>query len=161
MHSFAAIAAHSPVVLATSNSSVSGTVFPLIILFVIVIMFLTTRRNKRRSAEAQQTTLEPGVEIVTRSGMLGVVVLATEDEVTIEVAPGVHVRMLRAAILNRNELSAMRGRGRGARGASAWSRSARTTEDITSEDDSVTSGTPDVPDAGPEGNPETHNKQIS
>ena len=67
-----------------------------------VFYFLLIRPQQRR-ARAQQTLLrsvEVGDEIVTTAGVFGTIV-AIEDEtdvVTVEIAPGTQIRMVRAGI---------------------------------------------------------------
>jgi preprotein translocase YajC subunit len=116
VHSLTAFTAHSAVVFADSKNSGGATTFllPVLILLFAGVMFTSSRRNKRRAAETAHVVMQPGAEIVTRSGMLGTVVEATSAAVTIEVAPGVHIKMLPAAVISRNDPSLQRPRGLGA-----------------------------------------------
>jgi preprotein translocase subunit YajC len=87
-----------------ANSSGGGSLLPL--LFVIVIIaamyFLMIRPQQRRAREMQnmRSTLGPGDEIMTSSGIYGEIVEIdeTDDTILLEVAPDVVLRIARAAI---------------------------------------------------------------
>jgi|GEM_PF-4105787 len=119
MHIVTAVAPAAVFADSKSSGGAAGFLLPAAILLFAVIMFTTSRRNRRRAAEAAQVVMQPGAEIVTRSGMLGTVVDATDNEVTIEVAPGVHIKMLPAAVISRDDPSIQRTRGYGRRSAAA------------------------------------------
>ncbi|BAL91499.1 putative preprotein translocase YajC subunit [Actinoplanes missouriensis 431] len=71
----------------------------LVLLFGFMYFVMIRPQQKRRKEALQmQNTLGPGDEIVTIGGLHGTVVLAETDTVTLEVAPGVHVRFARPAI---------------------------------------------------------------
>ncbi len=88
-------------ILAASTKS-SGTSFlPLILIVVLfMVVYMTfTRRNRARQAQQMQSTLIPGTRVRTTSGMYGTVVSVDGDDVLLEVAPGVTVRMMRRAVV--------------------------------------------------------------
>ncbi len=62
--------------------------------------FLIIRPGKQRQKQQQQlqASLQPGAEVMTAGGIFGTVAAVTEDEVSVEVSPGVYMRMLPAAI---------------------------------------------------------------
>jgi preprotein translocase subunit YajC len=76
------------------------TLLILMVLFIGVFYFLMIRPNakKRREAQQMQSTLGPGSEVVTIGGLHGTVVGVEDDVVSLEIAPGVVVRFVRAAI---------------------------------------------------------------
>lgn len=87
---------------ASSKSSSSGTsLLPLLLIVVVVILlyYTMTRRSRQRQAAQMQTTLLPGQPVRTTSGMYGTVASAEGDDVTVEVAPGVQIRMMRRAVV--------------------------------------------------------------
>jgi preprotein translocase subunit YajC len=76
----------------------SGYLF--LILIVAVFYFLILRPQQRRQRAAQQVSkgLEPGQEVMTTAGLFGTVRSVTDDHVELEIAPGVVVRYVKAAI---------------------------------------------------------------
>ena len=75
------------------------------ILFIIVIAFLllyliVVRPQKRRQNQQQQmmSDLRVGDEVLTAGGIYGTVSELAEDEVTVEIAPSLEVRVARRAI---------------------------------------------------------------
>src|SRR5215469_987731 len=90
------------VILAASSSKSSGTsllpIILIVVLFMIVYMTMT-RRNRARQAQQMQTTIVPGAQVRTTSGMYGTVTSVEGDDVLVEVAPGVNIRMMRRAVV--------------------------------------------------------------
>jgi len=87
---------------ATSKSSSGGTSllpFLLIVVVVILLYYTMTRRSRQRQAAQRQSNLMPGQPVRTTSGMYGTVAFSDGDDVTVEVAPGVQVRMMRRAVV--------------------------------------------------------------
>ena len=87
----------------TSKSSGSGYFFFLIIIVLFgLLYFVTIRPQRRRQQAAQQTQrqLQPGMRVRTTAGMYATVVAVEDQEVVLEVAPGVNVRFLRRAIMD-------------------------------------------------------------
>jgi preprotein translocase subunit YajC len=73
----------------------------IIIVVLLVLMWLLLIRPQRRKQQAQQDLLsnvQVGDEIVTAGGIYGTVSEVGEDEVTVEIAPGTHVRMAKRAV---------------------------------------------------------------
>ena len=75
------------------------TILPLA-LIVVVFYFLMIRPAKAKQRKQAETlsSLEPGTDIMTTAGLFGTVVANGPDQVSVEVAPGVVLRMLPAAI---------------------------------------------------------------
>ena len=87
----------------TSKSSGSGYFFLIIIVVLFgLLYFVTIRPQRRRQQAAQQTQrqLEPGMRVRTTAGMYATVAAVEDQEVVLEVAPGVNVRFLRRAIMD-------------------------------------------------------------
>lgn len=93
-------------VLAATSGGSSGkggssiaSFLPLLLIVVVGYMLLVRpARNRQRKAAENRTALEPGAEVTTTAGLLATVVSVDGDTVTLEVAPGVHSRYVRAAI---------------------------------------------------------------
>jgi preprotein translocase subunit YajC len=86
---------------ATKSSSSSSLTFPILIVLVFVgFYFLMIRPQRRRQQQVaqQQKTIAPGSLVRTTAGMYATVVAVEDNDVILEVAPGVEVRYLRRAI---------------------------------------------------------------
>lgn len=74
----------------------------LILVLLFVVMWLLVIRPQRRRQAEQKRMLEelsPGQEVITTGGMYGTVhSIEGEDEVRVEIAPDVQVRLSRGAI---------------------------------------------------------------
>ena len=74
----------------------------LIPLFLLAAFFLLRANPQRRRVQAQKALidgLQPGAKVVTVSGIIGTVMGIEGDRAAIEVAPGVVVEFLLAAIV--------------------------------------------------------------
>lgn len=99
-------ASNALIVLAASSggSSKGGGLGPLIpfVLIAVVGYLLLVRpaRARQRRALENRTAIEPGVEVTTTAGLIATVVAVDDEDgtVTLEVAPGVHSRYVKAAI---------------------------------------------------------------
>ena len=76
-----------------------GSVLPLVVL-ALLFYALVLRPSQKRQRQAALTAnqLEPGVEVMTTAGMLATVHAVTDTHVDLEIAPGVVVRYVKAAI---------------------------------------------------------------
>ena len=78
----------------------------LLVLIALLVLFwfvwvVPQRRRQRRQVEDLARLielLEPGDEIITAGGMHGTVRGVADDELTVEIAPGVEVRLDRRAV---------------------------------------------------------------
>jgi preprotein translocase subunit YajC len=77
---------------------VSAYIFVLVLL--ALMWFLIIRPQRRRQQEAQRllTQIAVGKEIVTAGGLYGTVTAVEGDEVRVEVAEGVEVRIAKRAV---------------------------------------------------------------
>jgi len=75
---------------------------PLIITFGLMWALLI-RPQQRRVRDHQQlvATLSAGDEVITSGGIVGTIVSVVDDIVTLEVAPGMSIRLLRSAVQSR------------------------------------------------------------
>ena len=72
----------------------------LIALFgAFYLLIFRPQRNRARRSVQVQSQVTPGQRIRTTAGMYGRIVSGDDRDVVIEVAPGVHVTMLRRAIM--------------------------------------------------------------
>jgi preprotein translocase subunit YajC len=79
---------------------VTGGIFVLILIVFFLIWLLLIRPQRRRQNDqlTMQDSLHVGDEIVTAGGMYGTVTAMDEDEVSMEIADGVVVRIARRAV---------------------------------------------------------------
>ena len=72
----------------------------VVVVGVALMWFFAIRPQRRRASVHQrmQSTLAVGDEIVTAGGLYGTVTRVGEDDVTLELAPGVEVRLARRAV---------------------------------------------------------------
>jgi len=71
----------------------------IVLLFgVMYFMMIRPQQKRRKEAQAMQSALGPGDQIVTIGGLHATVVAVEDDVVTVEISPGVDVRFARPAI---------------------------------------------------------------
>jgi preprotein translocase subunit YajC len=70
----------------------------LLVLFVIWLLLVRPQRRRRQAQEAMIDRLRPGDEVITAGGFFATVVRIVEEEVTVELSPGVEARLARRAI---------------------------------------------------------------
>jgi preprotein translocase subunit YajC len=91
-------------ILAASSKSSGSSAYLLIGLVVLfgLLYFVTIRPQRRRQQQAQQTqrNVEPGARVRTTAGMYATVVAVEDQDVILEVAPGVEARFMRRAIMD-------------------------------------------------------------
>ena len=89
-------------ILAAAAKPTGNSLLPIIIivvLFMLVYMTMTRRSRARQAAQVQSNVL-PGTQIRTTSGMYGTVTSVEDnDDVMVEVAPGVTIRMMKRAVV--------------------------------------------------------------
>jgi preprotein translocase subunit YajC len=87
--------------LAAGSSGSSGlTAFLPFVLIIVVFYFLLIRPQQRRSRAQRELLqgLDVGDEVITIGGIHGTIRALDDDEVTVEVAPGVNLHFVRSAI---------------------------------------------------------------
>ena len=75
--------------------------FPLVLIFVI-FYFLMIRPQQKRMKQHQATiaAVKKGDEVVTAGGIRGRVNKVSDDEVEVEIAPNVRVRVVKSTLSN-------------------------------------------------------------
>jgi len=71
-----------------------------IALLVVAFYFLLIRPQKQRQRQQAEmvSALAPGAQVMTTAGMMGTVAVVADDEISLEISPGVFVRMVPAAV---------------------------------------------------------------
>jgi preprotein translocase subunit YajC len=76
-----------------------GTFLPLILLVVVFYFLLIRPQRKKQQEQLQmQNSLTPGVRVMTTTGLFGTVVAIQDEDIILEVAPGVETRWVKAAV---------------------------------------------------------------
>lgn len=75
-----------------------NVIFFVIIAVALVLLFRASRRSRSKLTATASAQLVPGSEIVTRGGILGTVVEKGDEYLLLEIAPGVRIRILPAAV---------------------------------------------------------------
>ena len=90
--------------IAAGTKSGSTNLLPILIIVVLFgILYMTMirpQRNRQRQAQQMQSTVTPGARIRTTAGMYGTIKSIEDQDVVVEVAPGVNIRMLRRAVMD-------------------------------------------------------------
>lgn len=90
-----------PVVLAQAAPGGSGTMNILFFGALFAIMYFVLIRPQQKQAKEQQvmlTALKKGDDVITSSGIIGKIFAVDEKVITLEVANGVKLRMLKSSV---------------------------------------------------------------
>lgn len=75
------------------------TMVPIFFAFIVMMVFSNWRQSKtRKERDAFLTQLQRGEEVVTSGGLLGRIEGMTDLYLTLEIAPGTRIKVLRSAI---------------------------------------------------------------
>ena len=74
---------------------------PLVLLALMWVLLVRPQQQRVRRQRELIASLEVGDEVVTAGGVVGQVVALRDDEVHLEVAPGVTMRFVRLAVNSR------------------------------------------------------------
>jgi len=85
------------------GSSLIGLALPVLMIAGFYFLLIRPQRSRQRAQQALVASLEVGDEVMTTGGIFGTIVEIDEDEgvLTVEIAPGTRVRMLRQGIAQR------------------------------------------------------------
>jgi preprotein translocase subunit YajC len=73
---------------------------PFLLIFVVIYLFMIKPAKKRQQQTMEtQNSLRPGMEVRTVAGLFARVSEVEDDAVVLEIAPGVHCRYLKSAIV--------------------------------------------------------------
>ena len=70
----------------------------LLVMFLVWLMLVRPQRRRRQAQEAMIDHLRVGDEVLTAGGFFAHVVRVIEEEVTVELSPGVEARVAKRAI---------------------------------------------------------------
>lgn len=80
----------------------ASLLLPILLIAVFYFLLIRPQQKQRRQMMELQQSVQPGSKVMTSAGMLATVVSVDpdKDEIVLEVAPGVHSRFVRRAIVN-------------------------------------------------------------
>jgi preprotein translocase subunit YajC len=84
----------------SSGSSLLPILFIAVLFVVLYLVMIRPQRNRQRQAMQMQRTVVPGQRVRTTAGMYGTITAVDDNDVEVEVAPGVRIKMLRRAIMD-------------------------------------------------------------
>ena len=86
-----------------SGGNLIGLALPLLMIVGFYFLLIRPQRNRQRSQQALLSSLEVGDEVMTTGGIFGTIVEIDDDEgvLTVEIAPGTRVKMMRQGISQR------------------------------------------------------------
>ncbi len=61
-------------------------------------LIIRPQKNRQRAQAELMRNLAPGTEVMTTAGMFGTIAVVTDEQISLEVSPGVFVRVVPAAI---------------------------------------------------------------
>lgn len=91
-------------ILAASKTSSASDYTPLLIIVglfaLLYFVMIRPQRNRQRRAQQTQQQVSNGARVRTTAGIYGTVIDGDNDNVLVEIAPNVQVKMMRRAIMN-------------------------------------------------------------
>ena len=91
-----------PLALVGAQSGDGGSslslLLPLLLIVAFFLLVIRPQRRRQRAIAQTQASLAPGQQVMTTAGLFGTVSDLGPDFVLLEVAPGVRVKVARAAI---------------------------------------------------------------
>jgi len=85
---------------ASSSSNYSFLLIILVVFGLMYFLMIRPQRNRQRQAQQTQRQVGNGARIRTTAGMYGTIVSGDDENVVVEFAPGVQIKMMRRAIMN-------------------------------------------------------------
>lgn len=79
---------------------VTTLLLPILLIAVFYFLLIRPQQRQRKQMMELQQSVQPGTKVMTSAGLFATVVDVNDDEVVLEVAPGVHSRYVRRAIAN-------------------------------------------------------------
>jgi preprotein translocase subunit YajC len=76
-----------------------GTFLPILLIGVVFyLLIMRPARTRQRKQSEMMAALEPGTQVMLTAGVFGTLVTSDGDEADVEIAPGVIVHVVKAAI---------------------------------------------------------------
>lgn|ERR1022692_1604983 len=84
----------------SSLGSYTTILFFAVIIGVFYVLIIRPQRNRQRRAQQMQGGVEPGQRVRTTAGIYGTITSVGDQDVEIEIAPGVEIRILRRSVMD-------------------------------------------------------------
>jgi preprotein translocase subunit YajC len=84
----------------SSSSSLSFLLIIVVVFGLLYFVMIRPQRNRQRQAQQTQRQVGNGARVRTTAGMYGTIIEGDNDNVLVEVAPGVRIKMMRRAIMS-------------------------------------------------------------
>lgn len=81
------------------GASIMTFILPVALIAVFYLLLIRPQRKRQKEMTQMQQAIQPGQEVMTGAGILGTVRSVQDDEVSIEIAPGVETRFSKQAIV--------------------------------------------------------------
>jgi preprotein translocase subunit YajC len=76
-----------------------STLLPIVLIGVVFyLLIMRPARNRQRKQAEMMSALTPGTRVMTTAGVYGTLVSIDDDDAELEIAPGVVIRVVKAAI---------------------------------------------------------------
>lgn len=76
-----------------------GTLLPILLIGVVFyLLIMRPARNRQRKQAEMMSALAPGTQVMTTAGIYGTLVSIDDENAEIEIAPGVVIQVVKAAI---------------------------------------------------------------
>ena len=76
----------------------TGLFLPVILVVAFYFLFIKPNKARRKQFTEMQSSVVPGVRVMTTSGIFGVVTAVNDASVLVEIAPNVTIELVTAAI---------------------------------------------------------------
>jgi preprotein translocase subunit YajC len=88
---------------ATTSTSKSSSYTSILFIVVLVgagyFLLIRPRSKQRRGQQQKQREVTPGQRVVTTAGIYGTITSVDDQDIELEIAPGVEIRIMRRAIM--------------------------------------------------------------
>jgi preprotein translocase subunit YajC len=76
----------------------NGLLLIIIVLGAFYLLVVRPARNRQKAQQATVSQVAPGARVMTTAGLFGTVTAVEDDQMDLEIAPGVTVRYVTAAV---------------------------------------------------------------
>jgi preprotein translocase subunit YajC len=84
----------------------AGLLFPLLLLGVMYAFLILPQRRKQKAHAQLLASIQPGDEVMTSGGIYGGVTEVTGDDLYLEIAPDIEIKVAKRAIAERTFVAA-------------------------------------------------------
>jgi preprotein translocase subunit YajC len=85
---------------ASKTGSYTSILVIAVVFGLIYMLLIRPQRNRQRRSQQMQGDVTPGQRVTTTAGIYGTVTSVNDQDVELEIAPGVEIRIMRRAVMN-------------------------------------------------------------